>query len=77
MDMENFEKDLVKLVNKHSLETFFANTPDFVLADVAVKALNSFRANVIARDRWYGFDAESRSKVQIASEKLLNKEPEE
>jgi hypothetical protein len=50
--MEEFEKDLTVLINKHSVESE-SDTPDFVLAKYLVKCLQAYELTVVRRDEWY------------------------
>ncbi len=51
--MGSFRAELVRLVNKHSLENE-SNTPDFILADYIKGCLEILDAAVKRRDEWYG-----------------------
>jgi hypothetical protein len=51
-EMEEFEKDLAILINKHSIENK-SDTPDFVLARYLVKCLQSYESAILKRDEWY------------------------
>jgi hypothetical protein len=51
--MDEFQKDLESLINKHSLENG-PDTPDFLLAEYLTGCLAVFNKTVKARDRWYG-----------------------
>ena len=41
------------LINRHSVENG-SNTPDHILAEVAVRAIESFDEAVLDRAAWYG-----------------------
>tara|TARA_Y100000310_G_scaffold341247_1_gene439802 strand:+ start:1709 stop:1885 length:177 start_codon:yes stop_codon:yes gene_type:complete len=45
----DLERDIAAVLNKHSVEGI-TNTPDFVLAKVAVDALTSFQQGILKRD---------------------------
>ena len=47
----DFEKELKQLINKHSLENE-SDTPDVLLAEFIMKALQNFNHCVNMRDRW-------------------------
>lgn len=47
--MDNFRKELKKLINKHSKEND-SNTPDFVLAEYINDCLKSYDKGVTKRD---------------------------
>lgn len=51
--IEEFNKDLRELVNKHGLEVA-SNTPDFIIANYLVCCLKAFNTNVVTREEWYG-----------------------
>jgi hypothetical protein len=48
-----FLKDLERLINKHCLENT-SNTPDWILAQHMLAALETFNATTNAREDWYG-----------------------
>lgn len=48
-----FQKDLKKLINKHSIEND-SNTPDFILAKYLRKCLETFNEAVERRDKYNG-----------------------
>lgn len=55
--MGNFLEELEGLLNKYSKENT-SNTPDFILADYLLAALDAFNNAVNHRSSWYGrFDA--------------------
>ncbi len=41
------------LLNQRSMENG-SNTPDFILADYLIRALEAFDNAVVERERWYG-----------------------
>lgn len=49
-DLEPFKKDLAELINKHSLEGVFGDTPDFILAELVVYQLFTHAIITRARD---------------------------
>ena len=51
--MNDFEKELEELINKHSLENK-SDTPDFLLAKYLRMCLVNYSATVKARDKWHG-----------------------
>lgn len=51
--MTNFEKELTRLINCHSVENM-SNTPDFLLALYLRKQLELWAELTLARDSWYG-----------------------
>lgn len=50
-----FEKGLISLINKHSIEGR-SETPDFVLAKYLEGCLTNFAVAVLRRDQWYHFN---------------------
>ena len=52
---DNFEKDLTRLINRHSLENQ-SDTPDYILAKFMESCLGAYNAAVRSRDAWYSFD---------------------
>lgn len=58
-----FYKELTELINKHSLEHELNDTPDFVLADVAITAMQQFASLSAKRDDWHGFN---KPKLELA-----------
>lgn len=48
-----FEKELVALINRHSLESG-SNSPDFLLAEFLTAQLKLFDITVNAREKWFG-----------------------
>lgn len=51
-----FQRELVALINRHSLETF-SNTPDHVLAEYLTQCLVAYNITVSARDHLAGHSA--------------------
>jgi len=51
--LDEFEKELAALINKHSLEND-SNTPDFILAHYLRRCLESFNNTSVTREKWYG-----------------------
>jgi hypothetical protein len=50
---QTFEKELEKLINRHSQENL-SNTPDFILARYIAGCLEAFNTAVTRRESWYG-----------------------
>lgn len=55
MKKEVFAKELAGLINRLSLESEFNDTPDYVLANVAVEAMEQFARNSARRDDYHEF----------------------
>lgn len=51
--MSDLARDLEHLINSHSRENT-SNTPDFLLAEYMLRALENFELTSLARERWYG-----------------------
>ena len=64
MNIEEFKKDLIGLLNKHSMENG-SNTPDFILGDYLVNCLLSFNSISKQREKWYGRDLSISSSIPI------------
>lgn len=52
---QEFAKELAELINRHGLEREFNDTPDYILAGVAIEAMEQFARNSAKRDDWHGF----------------------
>lgn len=52
---KEFIKELAELINKHGLEKEMRDTPDYILAKVAVEAMENFAEASARRDNWHGF----------------------
>jgi predicted phage tail protein len=53
VDMPDFKKDLVQIINKHSVESG-SNTPDFLLAEYLIDCLKAYKKIHDANEKWYG-----------------------
>jgi len=63
MDKTGFEKELERLLNKHSMESG-SDTPDFILSKYLLGCLEVYNSTVKAREKWYG-------RVPVASDVQL------
>lgn len=61
---KNFEKELIALINKHGLEKEFGDTPDFILAKMAIVSMMNFSAATQERDKWHGFKKADKPKQE-------------
>lgn len=52
---EKFVKEIAEVINRNSLEGNFNDTPDYILARVAVAAMEVFADASKVRDDWHGF----------------------
>ena len=52
MAMDQFRKELIELINKHSEENA-SDTPDFLLGDYLLMSLDAFNAITRRRTHWY------------------------
>ena len=52
---EKFLKEIAEVINRNSLEAHFNDTPDYILAEVAVEAMENFAEASARRDNWHGF----------------------
>ena len=50
--MSTFQKELEQLINKHSLENE-SDSPDFILAEYLLDALDAYNDAVKKREEWY------------------------
>ena len=57
--IENFKRDLAKLINIYSLEAV-SNTPDFIIAEYLTNTLLEFDKLMRSRDNWYGYSQRPR-----------------
>ena len=61
---EKFLKEIAEVINRNSLEAHFNDTPDYILAEVAVEAMENFAEASARRDNWHGFkDADKPGEV--------------
>lgn len=49
----DFEKEFSNLINQYSLESYFANIPDYILARHAMDSLELLAATIRDKDKWY------------------------
>lgn len=52
---EKFLKEIAEVINRNSLEAHFNDTPDYILAKVAVEAMENFAEASARRDNRHGF----------------------
>lgn len=62
-NMEDFQKELQRLLNKHSIDAY-CETPDFILAAYLVENLEIFSGTVKWTSRW----KEPRPTVELGQE---------
>ena len=56
---EQVKKDIEAVINRYSMEQRFgANVPDFILAEVAMEAIDNFLKNFKAGCDWYSVHLE-------------------
>ena len=51
--MSTFQHELEQLINKHSLENE-SGSPDFILAEYLLDALDAYNDAIKKREAWYG-----------------------
>ena len=51
---QEFENELTKLINIHSLEGEFGNTPDFILSKYVMKCLQNYKEITDDVNSWQG-----------------------
>lgn len=69
---EQFINEIAEVVNHNSMETAFNDTPDYILARIAVEAMEMFTRASAHRDDYYGFrtaDYDRKYKAICESEK--------
>ena len=59
-----FEEELTDLINRRSLESKFADTPDFILAGYIMRALDNYRYTVSERDKLHLFNTHPSAKAR-------------
>lgn len=52
---EKFLKEIAEVINRNSLEAHFNDISDYILAEVAVEAMENFAEASARRDNWHGF----------------------
>jgi len=70
-NLENFEADLMSLINKYSIDNY-AHTPDFILADLLMKTIQSHKETTENRERWFGRDVKTLSADSLEQAALLS-----
>jgi hypothetical protein len=55
MNKKSFAQELTELINRHSLEKEFNDTPDYVLAGIAIDAMRLFARGSTVRDDFHEF----------------------
>lgn len=72
INREQFINEIAEVVNRNSMEKAFNNTPDFILARIAVEAMEMFTRASAHRDDYHGFrtaDYDRKYKAICESEK--------
>jgi hypothetical protein len=67
MNKETFKKELEELINRYSMENG-SNTPDFLLADYLIAALDNYNEITTRRDKWYGHTSSGGKSFEIGKE---------
>lgn len=55
INREQFINEIAEVVNRNSMERAFNDTPDFILARIAVEAMEMFTRASAHRDDYHGF----------------------
>ena len=55
INKEQFINEIAEVVNRNSMEKAFNDTPDFILASIAVEAMEMFTRASAHRDDYHGF----------------------
>ena len=72
INREQFINEIAEVVNRNSMEKAFNDTPDFILARIAVEAMEMFTRASAHRDDYHGFrtaDYDRKYKAICESEK--------
>lgn len=72
IDREQLINEIAEVVNRNSMEKTFNDTPDFILARIAVEAMEMFTRASAHRDDYHGFrtaDYDRKYKAICESEK--------
>lgn len=72
INREQFIKEIAEVVNRNSMENAFNDTPDYILASIAVEAMEMFTHASARRDDFYEFrtaDYDRKYKAICESEK--------
>lgn len=72
INKEQFINEIAEVVNRNSMEKAFGDTPDFILARIAVEAMEMFTRASAHRDDYHGFrtaDYDRKYKAICESEK--------
>lgn len=74
INREQFINEIAEVVNRNSMEKAFNDTPDFILARIAVEAMEMFTRVSAHRDDYHGFrtaDYDRKYKAICESEKKI------
>lgn len=69
---EKFLKEIAEVINRNSLEAHFNDTPDYILAKVAVEAMENFAEASARRDNWHGFKEADKTGEVVRNEDCDN-----
>ena len=75
INRDNFIKEIAEVINRNSMESAFNDTPDYILARVAVEAMEMFARASAHRDDYHEFrtaDYDRKYKAICESEKKAN-----
>lgn len=67
MMKENFRTDLIKLLNRYSIENE-CDMPDFLLADLLIGTIKAIGKPIKKTLDWHGCDSVCHPKVKVKSE---------
>lgn len=74
IDRDKFIKEIAEVVNRNSMESAFNDTPDYILARIAVEAMEMFTRASAHRDDYHEFRTADYEKKRNA---ILNRQKQE
>lgn len=72
---DNFIKEIAEVINRNSMESSFNDTPDYILARIAVEAMEMFTIASAHRDDYHEFRTEDYEKKRNAILSRQKQEP--
>jgi hypothetical protein len=55
--MEEFERELTSLINKHNLDSI-SNTPDYIIAKAMIGFYSTLSESIAARSKWFNLSSD-------------------
>lgn len=75
INRDNFIKEIAEVINRNSMESAFNDTPDYILARVAVEAMEMFTRASAHRDDYHEFRTADYEKKRNAILNRTNEKP--